>query len=164
MKTNTLDNLETAIAPSDLAPADSGHSDAARRCEECAFTKGTEANAALWTRITIELCLVAREPFHCHSKGILEPLCAGYVQALALRPPEPEWRRDLAGALLELQQVAATGPDSCLYVNENFAECLEIILEEISPERAAHTASPPAPTEAPQRSQSLQVEPEEGSR
>ncbi len=159
MKTN-IDNLETAVAPADLAPADSGHSDAARRCEECAFTKGTEANAALWTRITIELCLVAREPFHCHAKGTPEPLCAGYVQALALRPPEPEWRRDLAGALMELQQLAASGPDSCLYVNENFAECLAIILEGISPERAARMASPPAATETTEHLRSPQVEPE----
>jgi hypothetical protein len=107
------------------------------RCDDCAFTKGTEANGVLWTRVTIELCLIARELFHCHAKGEPLPLCAGYLQALANAPPQPEFRRELAFALLEIQQIAQVSPENCQFIGENFPECVESILEDLVPSGGA---------------------------
>src|SRR5260370_41632321 len=83
-----------------------GEKPAEGRCEDCAFTKGTEANSTPWTRVTVELCLIANEPFCCHAKGKPQPLCAGFVEAMEKQPEHPEWRRVLAAKLLELQYIA----------------------------------------------------------
>jgi hypothetical protein len=116
------------------------------RCGECAFTKGTEANKARMTQVAVELCLQAGEPFYCHAQGEPMPLCAGFVEARKNRPPEIGWKRDLASALLEVQEIAQISEEACRMVNENFADCVEYILEEQAlerwhPERADETAS-----------------------
>lgn len=60
------------------------------RCHDCAFTKGTEANAADHTTAQAFLCVLAHEPFYCHVNlppGGPPLLCAGYVEASRLFAP-----------------------------------------------------------------------------
>ncbi len=101
-----------------------------RRCHECAFSAGTEANRARWTQVTIELCLIARIPFYCHAQGEPAPACAGFVEARKTAPEHPDWRRRTAEKLLELQHIAETSPQNAQYVMENFNEVFKALMEE----------------------------------
>lgn len=81
------------------------------QCAGCAFAKGSPANQNWMTMMKAQLCLMAGEPFLCHSnldaKGepIYGPplLCRGFADAIQARLDhgieEPEWRRQLASRL-----------------------------------------------------------------
>ena len=55
-----------------------------RRCDDCAFTKGTRPNQSTATLADAVKCVVESVPFYCH-KGDLPGtrLCGGYTDALA---------------------------------------------------------------------------------
>ena len=99
------------------------------RCSGCAFTKGTDANQNTWTKAKVALCLLADEPFYCHMK---EPkqVCAGFLEAYHSQPAQPEWRRELASGLLEMQQLAELGQAEAEFVTENFRDVIEAVMEE----------------------------------
>ncbi len=105
-----------------------------QRCHDCAFTQGTEANRSERTRLTAELCLTAGVAFYCHSKGKPEPLCAGYVEALARQAEQPVWRRDVADGLLVLLDLAST-PEACEAIADNFDKCFGAILSTVERRR-----------------------------
>jgi hypothetical protein len=82
------------------------------RCKTCAFTAGTPANKDEITRLKAELCVIAYQPFFCHSNAVedkipegKERLCAGWAESVAGKPYPPEWKRRIA--LESLKQVIA---------------------------------------------------------
>lgn len=81
------------------------------RCKGCAFTPGTEANRDTLTKIKADLCVMAYEPFLCHSNAIddvipqgKERLCVGWAEAVQGQEYPPEWKRRVA--LASLHEIA----------------------------------------------------------
>jgi hypothetical protein len=98
------------------------------RCAGCAFTPGTVANGNESTQLTVNLCIEACRPFHCHERvhelqreGLTEeiaieqakaegnfPVCRGFADAIETLEAKgrydegAEWKRDLAGKLLDV--------------------------------------------------------------
>ena len=81
----------------------------AERCFGCAFRPGTEANLNPLTQTTARLCIIAREPFFCHSDRAQRAdgqgpahLCRGFVDALEveMEKERPAWHRNAALAIL----------------------------------------------------------------
>ena len=52
------------------------------RCDDCAFSAGTEANSCSVTRLKAKLCVDAPVPFYCHRR---EGLCAGWAVAVTTK-------------------------------------------------------------------------------
>lgn len=83
------------------------------RCDDCAFTAGTNASKCEITRIQSRLCAESGEPFYCHVRT--ESLCAGYVEAAiklqekGFHESEPEWRQQVRKALLDVIAMTADG-------------------------------------------------------
>lgn len=100
-----------------------------QRCDDCAFTPGTDAGRCEWTQLKAGLCVISSEPFFCHRRGSPQPLCVGYIQALENHQQEPEWRRDVARACLEMQRLAENTGEGEL-IAENFAELFQALMEE----------------------------------
>lgn len=77
------------------------------RCKGCAFTLGTLANSDSITQLKVELCLIAHEPFLCHSNAVediipagKERVCIGWAEAVQGKEYPPDWRRRIALAQL----------------------------------------------------------------
>lgn len=49
------------------------------RCDDCAFTPGTQANSCSSTRLKTKLCVDAAVPFYCHKR---DGLCAGWAESV----------------------------------------------------------------------------------
>lgn len=105
------------------------------RCEDCAFSAGTKANADDLTRLKTKLCVDTGEPFFCHSDvnelvrdgipysealricGPNEPenICAGWLEAVAKRGEagtlETGWKRDVLVGLLDLMYDCERDPN-----------------------------------------------------
>ena len=79
MKRTIYDNADEALA---LYPR------MARRCNDCAYTDGTEANATPLTVALARECTKARHAFWCHKSGETwfgghDHLCAGWFESLS---------------------------------------------------------------------------------
>lgn len=68
-------------------------------CATCALRPGTEAASYLPTQTHVKLCILSGEQFDCHER---EGACAGWRRAVQQAKPQPEWKRELAGRLLEI--------------------------------------------------------------
>ncbi len=70
-----------------------------KRCGDCAFTKGTDAQEK--SGVLAELCVEAVTMFFCHQRAGSElvpreidgdqMVCRGYVEALSVRGERPPW-------------------------------------------------------------------------
>lgn len=60
------------------------------RCNDCAFTIGTQASKAPHTAVVARLCAMTAEPFDCH---VSPGACVGWAEEVA--------ERKRTGALLE---------------------------------------------------------------
>lgn len=72
------DNAEEALR---IAPV------LARRCSECPFTAGTEANCDPVTKPLSQECVRARHAFWCHKSGdwwLHSHLCAGWAESIGV--------------------------------------------------------------------------------
>lgn len=75
------------------------------RCEDCAFTAGTDANKSDITRLKARLCVEAPEPFHCHLR---EGLCAGWAEAANVKEGQgffgerQPWQADVTRRCLDV--------------------------------------------------------------
>lgn len=58
-----------------------------RRCHDCAFTRGTEANRTDHTTMLAALCVLGHQAFNCH---IQPGICVGYIEALKTAPERPD--------------------------------------------------------------------------
>jgi hypothetical protein len=83
------------------------------RCDDCAFTAGTDANKCDITKVQAKLCAESGEPFYCHiNEG---SLCAGYIDAAiklqekGFHDSEPEWRQQVRKGLLDVISMTADG-------------------------------------------------------
>jgi hypothetical protein len=69
--------------------------------------RGTEANRTPLTQATLELCILAGVPFHCHD-GHENHLCRGFHDAFVAKLNRgdyenlPEWKKTLAHETLEM--------------------------------------------------------------
>ena len=67
------------------------------RCNDCAFTPGTEANGFEWTRIKAQLCAMTGDRFDCH---VNPGQCQGWLEAKQSDAVE-SWKADALRGLLE---------------------------------------------------------------
>lgn len=89
-----------------------------KRCADCAFTAGTEANRSELTQITTEFCLMSGEPFYCHANAVHVDgalrlpegngrLCRGFSDALDALDADPKpWQRAIAQEALVIMEEA----------------------------------------------------------
>ena len=75
------------------------------RCDDCAFTAGTNANKSENTRMKTYLCSQNAVPFYCHMR---EGLCAGWAEAVNTL--------DAAGHFVRLAPWKREVMDKCLDV------------------------------------------------
>lgn len=77
------------------------------RCNDCAFTPGTEANLSNLTSHKASMCAMIGEPFFCHI-GKEQKLCAGWVERVLtaeVAPSDvPEWKRKAIQSQLDFIQ------------------------------------------------------------
>lgn len=76
------------------------------RCNDCAFTRGTNANKSELTKIKIGLCLDTDEPFDCH---VRPGLCAGFEAAYPNHKELLPWQKKVSEKLLEVIADAEEG-------------------------------------------------------
>lgn len=75
------------------------------RCDDCAFTPGTEANKSGNTQIKVYLCAQNAVPFYCHKR---EGLCAGWAEAVNVLDANDHfvrlapWKREVMDGCLEV--------------------------------------------------------------
>lgn len=111
----------------------------AARCSDCAFTPGTKAYADELTRLKTNLCVGAGQLFFCHRNvedtadiGGHEALCAGFVQAVQTstgRPIEPEWKRSVMLACLDvINDAEQNGIDDPTRIPETIQAAIEAVL------------------------------------
>jgi len=69
------------------------------RCEDCAFTPGTEANLYVPTQTITELSVLGHIPFYCHKRA---GMCAGWIEAVSKQKQPPDWKSRLAQRMIDL--------------------------------------------------------------
>ncbi len=77
------------------------------RCNDCAFTAGTEPNLYPPSKLRADLCLMNGEPFYCH-KGD-KPVCQGWIDERQKQGPVPDWKQELARQLSDLFEAETAG-------------------------------------------------------
>lgn len=69
------------------------------RCDECAFTEGTQAHGTSHTRLLAQLCVMGRSEFTCH---VDDRPCRGWAAAVQAGESEPEgWKRKVSALCME---------------------------------------------------------------
>jgi hypothetical protein len=75
------------------------------RCDDCAFTAGTQANGSAVTRLKARLCVENALPFYCHKR---EGMCAGWAEGVN--------KAAECGAFVRLQSFRRDVAERCLEV------------------------------------------------